>query len=268
MANLIQFDVQSEWTRLFTDASFSKYKLTEKVTYKYAGKEELEDPIDFSNFDPTKLTDSSGKPPLLDSIDGTYAGASGDISLTKIASKNIEFENYKDQYGNDQVKITKYTPKRCPDRDYRVVGIILNKTNHAECNEPWDKLPIAVQPDPTETYDCENGWLECIADPDRWFKKFLDNKKVPDVATSVNINGNSTFIRYDTYNNNMTPMYYVLGVGPMMNNSTTLDKTNFRDYWCNNKICLFIYTIKSNIDALSKLVTTPYEFIEFYNKTK
>ena len=31
-------------------------------------------------------------------------------------------------------------------------------------------------------------------------------------------------------------MYYVLGVGPMMNNSTTLDKTNFRDYWCNNKI--------------------------------
>lgn len=243
MANLIQFDIQSEWTRLFADSSFSKYKLTETVT------------------------EDSNK--LLESVKGTYT--KGDVSLTKIASKNIEFQTYQDQYGNNQVRITEYTPNRCPDRDYRVVGIILNKTNHAKCNTPWNKLPGGMEPNPV-TYDCENGWLECIADPDRWFKNFLDNKKVPNVATSVNINENNTFIRYDTYNNNMTPMYYVLGVGPMMNNGTTLDKTNFRDYWCNNKICLFIYTIESNVNALSKLVDPdndkdPYEFIAFYNKS-
>lgn len=240
MANLIQFDIHSEWTRLFADSSFSKYNLTETVEY----------------------TDDSNK--LLESVKSKYTA--GDVSLTKIASKNIEFETYQDQYGNDQVRITKYTPNRCPDRDYRVVGIILNKTNHAECNVPWDKLPGSMEPNPV-TYDCENGWLECIADPDRWFKNFLDNKKVPNVATSVNINENNTFIRYDTYNNNMTPMYYVLGVGPMMNPGTTLDKTNFRDYWCNNKICLFIYTIESNVGKLSELVKTPYEFIKFYNES-
>ena len=229
MANLIQFDIRSEWTRLFTDSSFSKYKLTETVNYTSDSNE------------------------LLDSVTGDYI--SGDVSLTKIASKNITFGNYVDQYGNNQVKITKYIPNRCPDRDYRVVGIILNNTNHAECNEPWYKLPSTMKPN-SITYDCENGWLECIADPDRWFKKFLDK----------NDTGN-TFIQYETYNNNRTPMYYVLGVGPMMNNSTTLDKTNFRDYWCNNKICLFIYTIKSNVEPLSKLVKSPYEFIKFYNES-
>ena len=229
MANLIQFDIQNEWTRLFADSSFSKYKLTETVIY----------------------TDASNK--LLESVESTYTP--GDVSLTKIASKNIEFETYQDQYGNDQVRITKYTSNRCPDRDYRVVGIILNNTNHAECNEPWDKLPSIVKPNPV-TYDCENGWLECITDPDRWFKKFLDTYDT-----------NKTFIQYETYNNNMTPMYYVLGVGPMMNNGTTLDKTNFRDYWCNNKICLFIYTIESNVNKLSNLVKTPYEFIKFYNES-
>lgn len=229
MANLIQFDIHSEWTRLFADSSFSKYNLTETVTY----------------------TDDSNK--LLESVTGSYKA--GSVSLTKIASKNIEFETYQDQYGNDQVRITKYTPSRCPDRDYRVVGIILNNTNHAECNEPWDKLPSTVKPNPV-TYDCENGWLECIADPDRWFKKFLDTYDT-----------SKTFIQYEIYNNNRTPMYYVLGVGPMMNNGTTLDKTNFRDYWCNNKICLFIYTIESNVDLLSKLVKTPYEFIKFYNES-
>lgn len=228
MANLIQFDIHSEWTRLFADSSFSKYNLTEIVNY-------------------------TGD--LLDSVDGTYKP--GDVSLTKIASKNIEFETYQDQYGNNQVRITKYISNRCPDRDYRVVGIILNNTNHAECNEPWDNLPNKVKPNKV-TYDCENGWLECIADPDRWFKKFLDtydNKE------------NKTFNQYETYNNNRTPMYYVLGVGPMMNNGTTLDKTNFRDYWCNNKICLFIYTIESNVGPLSELVKTPYEFIKFYNES-
>lgn len=296
MANLIQFDIQSEWTRLFNDASFSKYNLTEKVYYKIydaTAKTWVEESTTYKIYDETtetwktvtvpnpcsfsewinlnKATSDTGKPPLLDSVDGTYTPCeSDDEPLTKIASKNIKFENYQDQYGNTQVKITEYIPKRCPDRDYRVVGIILNNTNNAECDEPWDKLPSAIKQNP-ETYDCKNGWLECIADPDRWFKKFLDNKKVPDVATSVNINGNSTFIRYDTYNNNRTPMYYVLGVGPMMNNSTTLDKTNFRDYWCNNKICLFIYTIESNIDALSTLIDPnktkdPYEFIKFYNE--
>lgn len=229
MANLIQFDIQNEWTRLFADSSFSKYNLTEKITY----------------------TDDS----LLESVEGTYT--KGDVSLTKIASKNIEFETYEDQYGNTQVRIKKYTPKRCPDRDYRVVGIILNNTNHAECNEPWDNLPSIVKPE-SVTYDCENGWLECIADPDRWFKKFLDTYDNTETKT---------FIQYETYNNNRTPMYYVLGVGPMMNNGTTLDKTNFRDYWCNNKICLFIYTIESNIGKLSELVKTPYEFIKFYNES-
>lgn len=291
MANLIQFDIQSEWTRLFTDYSFSKYQLTEEVSYKIydaTSKKWVIQPTTYKIYDETteiettvkvpnpcsfsewinlnKATSDTGKPPLLDSVVGKYKP--GEVALTKIASKNITFENYVDQYGNTQVKITEYIPKRCTDRDYRVVGIILNNTNHAECNEPWDKLPITK---PDETYDCENGWLECIADPDRWFKKFLDNKGVPDVATSVNINGNSTFIRYDTYKNNKTPMYYVLGVGPMMNNGTTLDKTNFRDYWCNNKICVFIYTVESNIDALSKLVDPnktkdPYEFIKFYNE--
>ena len=98
MANLIQFDIRSEWTRLFTDSSFSKYKLTETVTY-----------------DDSKL---------LESVKSTYTP--GDVSLTKIASKNITFGNYADQYGNNQVKITKYIPNRCPDRDYRVVGIIIN----------------------------------------------------------------------------------------------------------------------------------------------
>ena len=238
MANLIQFDIQSEWTRLFADSSFSKYKLTETVTY-----------------------DSNSK--LLESVKSKYTAGTyteGNFPLTKIASKNIEFETYEDQYGNTQVRIKKYTPSRCPDRDYRVVGIILNKTNHAECNEPWDKLPSTVKPNPV-TYDCENGWLECIADPDRWFKKFLDTYDT-----------SKTFIQYETYNNNRTPMYYVLGVGPMMNNGTTLDKTNFRDYWCNNKICLFIYTIESNVDKLSTLVDSdnnkdPYEFIKFYNES-
>lgn len=237
MANLIQFDIHNEWTRLFADSSFSKYNLTETVEY----------------------TDDSNK--LLDSVKGSYKESTeGDVSLTKIASKDIKFTTYEDQYGNEQVKIAQYVPIRCPDRDYRVVGIILNNTNHAECNVPWDKLPSTVKPNPV-TYDCENGWLECIADPDRWFKNFLDKYDT-----------NKSFIQYETYNNNRTPMYYVLGVGPMMNNGTTLDKTNFRDYWCNNKICLFIYTIESNVDALLKLVDPdnikdPYEFIKFYNES-
>lgn len=233
MANLVQFDIHSEWTRLFADSSFSKYKLTEEVTYNSNSK-------------------------LLESVLSTYTPGTyteGNFPLTKIASKNIKFETYEDQYGNTQVRIKKYVPTRCPDRDYRVVGIIFNNTNHAKCNEPWDNLPSTVKPN-TVTYDCENGWLECIADPDRWFKKFLDTYDT-----------NKTFIQYETYNNNMTPMYYVLGVGPMMNNGTTLDKTNFRDYWCNNKICLFIYTIESNVGKLSELVKPPYEFIKFYNES-
>ena len=291
MANLIQFDIQSEWTRLFTDYSFSKYQLTEEVSYKIydaTSKKWVIQPTTYKIYDETteiettvtvpnpcsfsewinlnKATSDTGKPPLLDSVVGEYT--SGNVALTKIASKNITFENYVDQYGNNQVKITEYIPKRCKDRDYRVVGIILNNTNHAECNEPWTKLPSGMEPNPI-TYDCENGWLECIADPDRWFNKqfFSGINDAQQVMVDMGDNTEKPFIRYETYNNNMTPMYYVLGVGPMMNNSTTLDKTNFRDYWCNNKICLFIYTIESNVGPLSQLVKSPYEFIEFYNKS-
>lgn len=337
-----------EFTRLFND-----YILSNKIPTVTSNSEE--NPVGSINYGKDNPNNID---PAINKITVTYPNTgSGNLKLVKTALANITYGWSIANNGLFRQYIYEYEIKRHPDIDFKTIALQITGTENM-ARLIYDKTLLHgllnnTQHKFNEEYDVsKNGWLMALANPNKWFKEFIEHNEgsfTYETEISGNISqttqtnilkpvwifndgvgGTNSYTQLTTVNeiidnwnsndfyqtsndsvkyikehkpgdtkyklisekdgsigfiydssienpsvNYYKPTYHIIGVGPLINKtSNILDGKDFNDYWCNNKLVLYMYMYGEQIIELKNIITkhngnTPdIELVELYKSNE
>lgn len=345
-----------EFTRLFNDYILSKQ--VPSIAYDTGS-------IDYGDNNPNNVDNAINK------ITITYPetdDTTGDLlQLAKTASADITYGWSIANNGLFRQYIHEYTIVRHPDIDFKTIALQITGTENM-ARLIYDKNLLSsifgksefkeyFDEDSTEEFDgyfnetydvSKNGWLMALANPNKWFKEFIEHNEgsfTYEIPVSGNISqttqtnilkpvwifndgagGTNSYTQLTTANeiidywnskdfyqtstgsikyikedkgteyyklvsekdgsigfiydksiqnpsvNYYKPTYHIIGVGPLINKTNNiLDGKDFNDYWCNNKLVLYMYMYDAQIIELENIINTisdkSIELVKLYNET-
>lgn len=327
-----------EFTRLFND-----YILSDKVpSIEYDTGS-----ITYGKDNPNNINEAINK------ITIDNYSTNNSLQLVKAAAANITYGWNIANNGLFRQYIYEYEIVRHPDINFKTIALQITGTENM-ARLIYDKKllhSILGNTNFNETYDVsKNGWLMALANPNKWFKEFIEHNKGSNsfeyetpVSGIISQSGRTNILKpvyifndgdggnysytqlktvneiisnwsknfYQTTNNSeinlyikehndnsseyklvsqkdgsigfiydisittpsvnyYKPTYNIIGVGPLINKTDNkLNGKDLNDYWCNNKLVLYMYMYDDQIIELETIISNVSDItlVKLYNES-